>query len=504
MTTRTDFRIHQASPRLGAEISGVDLTRPVSDATAGALRRAFWTHKVLVFRGQHLSPDQQVEAVRIFDEPFDHPTAAHRHPDNRLVYVYDLEKAGSAAHWHVGGLWRTPPFSIEPLTYQVVPEVGGHTLWADLQAAYDSLSEPLKNLLEPVSAVYDGNAENYGGSGARAPLAQTIEHPVVRTHRYTGRKGLFISSSALRLTGLEPPESQAILPFLLAHASSPDFTINYGWKPGDFVLWDNLATWHYAVNDYDGPRAYRKVIAAQPAEARPRRAGKASWSRVPLVAKVAAQRGRGVLGPVQTPALQDRHHVVGEQLDRAGQDGRLQGEPVTGSLGQPALDQVGELLGRPGELQAAGQAGELLSELPERPAGLLGPPREIVGTAGAVRGRDGLLGERAVGIDQRGVEPGVVGQVAPPELGVDPVLQGGPQGQGLGFRATQHEGHAWEHEHVAGVTTVAAGRRAHRVPEPAAGGDVGLRGEHQVGGLPGQLDAGAGRTGLRERGPALR
>src|ERR1035438_10172921 len=107
-----------------------------------------------------------------------------------------------------GGLWRTPPFSIESLTYQVVPEVGGHTLWADLQAAYDSLSEPVKNLLEPVSAVYDGNAENYGG-GARAPLAQTIEHPVVRPHRYTGRKGLFISSSALRLTGLEPPESQA-------------------------------------------------------------------------------------------------------------------------------------------------------------------------------------------------------------------------------------------------------------------------------------------------------
>ncbi|MGA2830294.1 MAG: TauD/TfdA family dioxygenase [Streptosporangiaceae bacterium] len=265
MTTLTDFRIQQASPRLGAEISGVDLTRPVSDATAGALRQAFRAHKVLVFRGQHLSPDQQVGAVRIFGEPFDHPTAAHRHPDNRLVYVFDLEKAGPAAHWHVGGLWRTPPFSIESLTYQVVPEVGGHTLWADLQAAYDSLSGPLKNLLEAVSAVYDGNAENYGG-GTRAPLAQTIEHPVVRTHRHTGRKGLFISSSALRLTGLEPSESQAILPFLLAHASSPDFTINYGWQPGDFVLWDNLATWHYAVNDYDGPRAYRKVIAAQPAE----------------------------------------------------------------------------------------------------------------------------------------------------------------------------------------------------------------------------------------------
>ena len=88
----------------------------------------------------------------------------------------------------MGGTWRNPPFNIESLTYQVVPEVGGHTLWADLQAAYDGLSEPVKELLESVSAVYSA-------------------------------------------------------------------------YPGDFVLWDNLATWHYAVNDYDGPRVYRKVIA---------------------------------------------------------------------------------------------------------------------------------------------------------------------------------------------------------------------------------------------------
>ncbi|MBV9796130.1 MAG: TauD/TfdA family dioxygenase [Actinobacteria bacterium] len=260
MTTVVPFQVQQASPGLGAEISGVDLTRPVDEATANALRQAFVDHKVLVFRGQQLTPDQQVEAVRIFEEPFDHPTAVHRHPDNPLVYVYELEKSGLAAHWHVGGLWRTPPFGIESLTYQVVPEVGGHTLWADLQAAYDDLSAPVQDLLENVSAVYDGNAVNYGG-GDKEPLAATIEHPVVRAHRVTGRKGLFLSHSALRLTGLEPAESQALLPFLLAHASSPDYTINYGWRPGDFVLWDNLATWHYAVNDYDGPRAYRKVIA---------------------------------------------------------------------------------------------------------------------------------------------------------------------------------------------------------------------------------------------------
>lgn len=84
----------------------------------------------------------------------------------------------------------------------MVPEIGGHTLWADLQAAYDDLSQPVRELLARVGAVYDGNAEDYGGVGNRAPITDTIEHPVVRTHRHTGRKGLFISSSAVRLTGV--------------------------------------------------------------------------------------------------------------------------------------------------------------------------------------------------------------------------------------------------------------------------------------------------------------
>ena len=111
-----------------------------------------------------------------------------------------------------------------------MPEVGGHTLWADLQAAYDGLSEPVKELLESVSAVYD----NYPGDGtpSRPPVTETTEQPVVRAHRHTGRKGLFISTGALRPTGVTEAESQALLPFLQAHASSPNYTVSFGWKPG--------------------------------------------------------------------------------------------------------------------------------------------------------------------------------------------------------------------------------------------------------------------------------
>jgi alpha-ketoglutarate-dependent taurine dioxygenase len=258
-TTHTaPYAVLPASPLLGAEIVGVDLANGVDEATARELQEDFWRYKVLVFRNQHLTPDAHVDAVRIFDEPFDHPLWVRRNEHNRLVYVFDLEKAGSASTWHVGGTWRNPPFHIESLTYQVVPDIGGHTLWADLQAAYDGLSEPFKELVESVSAEYDA----YPGDGTydRPPVTETVKHPVVRTHRHTGRKGLFLSSSALRLNGIEPAEGKALLPFLLAHAASPNYAVDFGWKAGDFVIWDNQATWHFAVNDYDGPRAYRKVI----------------------------------------------------------------------------------------------------------------------------------------------------------------------------------------------------------------------------------------------------
>jgi alpha-ketoglutarate-dependent taurine dioxygenase len=98
-TLTSRFEIRPVSPLIGAEIEGVDLTQPVADATAEALREAFWTYKVLVFRDQNLSPVQHVEAVRIFDEPFDHPLWVKRHPDNRLVCTFNRDK-GTADRWH--------------------------------------------------------------------------------------------------------------------------------------------------------------------------------------------------------------------------------------------------------------------------------------------------------------------------------------------------------------------------------------------------------------------
>lgn len=258
-TSTIAYETRPVSPVLGAEIVGVDLKEDVDEATKAALRQDFWKYKVLAFPGQHLSPDEHVRALRIFDEPFDHPLWKNRDEHNRLVYTFDLPPGRTADSWHIGGTWRKLPFSIESLTYQLVPELGGHTLWADAQAAYEALSEPLKQLLESVTAVYDA----YPGDGTydnRPPLTETVEQPVVLAHRHTGRKGLLLSSSAIRLNGVTKAESDALLPFLLRHVTSPNFSVSFGWRAGDFAIWDNLATLHYAVNDYVGPRVYRKVI----------------------------------------------------------------------------------------------------------------------------------------------------------------------------------------------------------------------------------------------------
>ncbi|MFJ7063332.1 TauD/TfdA dioxygenase family protein [Streptomyces microflavus] len=115
-TVTTTHGIRRVGPRIGAEVIGLDLTKPVDGATADQLRQAFREHKVLVFRNQHLTPDQHVEAVRVFAEPFDHPTAV-KDATNPLVYPYNVRQTGKASVWHIGGLWRSPVFAIPDLAW---------------------------------------------------------------------------------------------------------------------------------------------------------------------------------------------------------------------------------------------------------------------------------------------------------------------------------------------------------------------------------------------------
>ena len=253
------YEVRPASPVLGAEIVGVDLAGGVDELDGrSACVRTSGSTRCSSSVASTCRPTRTSRRCGSSTSRSTIRSGSTATTTTASSTCSTWRRPATPSIWHVGGMWRTPPFNIESLTYQVVPDVGGKTLWADLQAAYDGLSAAVQQLLESVSAVYSA----YPGDGTtyRPAVTETVEHPVVRTHRHTGRKGLFLSSSAQRLTGIEPAEGAALLPFLLAHASSPNYSVSFGWQPGDFVIWDNLATWHFAVNDYDGPRVYRKVI----------------------------------------------------------------------------------------------------------------------------------------------------------------------------------------------------------------------------------------------------
>ena len=199
------------SPHIGTEIRGLDLTAPLDAATKDALRQEFAARKVLVFRGVNLSPAEHVAAVSIFDEPFDHPTAV-RHPEHPLVYPYEVRTTGKASRWHVGGLWRDPVFGIESLVYEVVPETGGDTIWADLQAAYDDLS-PAQGARRPRRRALRRQRVQLRPGRDRARRWPT--RPCTRSSTTTRATAAAACSSARRrigFTGVSETEGRALLP----------------------------------------------------------------------------------------------------------------------------------------------------------------------------------------------------------------------------------------------------------------------------------------------------
>ena len=269
----TDLQVRSLSGRIGAEIRGVDLTVPPDPNLVSALRALLVEHKVIFFPGQHLSPAQHVAFARSFGEP----TSAHPVlpglPDHPEVFEIDYTLARTLAlgtsnanydpnSWHtdVTFVERPPLGSI--LNAVVIPPAGGDTLFSNQEAAYEALSEPLKALLEGLTATHSGQRQfgaylrqrgDGGGDweGERYRELVPVSHPVVRTHPESGRKSLFVNPGFTeRIDELAPRESEALLAFLFAHSVRPEFTVRYHWQAGDLGFWDNRATQHSVVTDF--------------------------------------------------------------------------------------------------------------------------------------------------------------------------------------------------------------------------------------------------------------
>ncbi|MFD5036947.1 TauD/TfdA dioxygenase family protein [Streptomyces sp. NPDC058377] len=262
----TLFDVVPLGPLIGAEIGGVDLTRPLTPALREELDRALLEWKVLFFRGQQPGSAEQRAFARNWGELETNPLLAAG--DDPEVARFDRSATPSFENvWHTDVTFRERPALGAVLQLREVPPYGGDTMWADMAAAYDNLPQEVKARLEGARAVHDfvpGFArftpeERLIAFQDRFP---PVEHPVVRTHPATGRRMLFVNTSfTTRIVGWDQEESDRMLRLLFQQAHVPEYQVRFSWRAGDVAFWDNRATQHYAVNDYAPHRRVAERVA---------------------------------------------------------------------------------------------------------------------------------------------------------------------------------------------------------------------------------------------------
>lgn len=271
-----DFRRIEVAPiagALGAEITGVDLSRPLDDETVSELRRALLDYLVIFFRNQTLSPEQHKAFGCRFGELLVHPyiKGLDGHPEIMIVKKEREDAYNFAGGWHSDSTYHEVP-SLGSVLYAIeVPPFGGDTLFANMYLAYDALSDGMKRMLDALVALHsfrgraglagrdqdlDAPAGGYAAArGSPEAMAAPVEHPVVRTHPETGHKALYVNPMfTLRLKGFSDAESQALLEFLYRHAERPEFSCRFRWTRGAVAFWDNRSLMHLPLNDYHGER----------------------------------------------------------------------------------------------------------------------------------------------------------------------------------------------------------------------------------------------------------
>ena len=263
------IQVRPLSGHLGAEIEGIDLSKPLEDRVFKEIHSAFLDHAVLAFRNQALSHEDQIAFGRHFGELDIHPIAIgmEAHPEILKVWKPKGERAAFGTSWHSDNTFFEKPSKASILYGVTIPPYGGDTVFASMESAYDALSAAMKQILDGLVAVHSasraynpavtGDAKYQGEAAINYRYSDAIhretEHPVIRTHPETGRKGIFVNAMfTQRLVGLSEPESQALLTFLYDHATRPDFSCRLRWEPGTLAIWDNRCTQHYALDDYAG------------------------------------------------------------------------------------------------------------------------------------------------------------------------------------------------------------------------------------------------------------
>lgn len=275
------FDVRPFAEKVGAEIVGLDLSRPLNDADFARVHKAHLDHHVVVFRDQQITPQQQIEFSRRFGLLQIHVLKQFllaNHPEILIVsnIVENGQPVGlgdAGKYWHSDLSYKELPSLGSMLYAQELPSEGGDTLFADMHLAWETLPEHLRKAVEGRSAVHSytsryregHNAQNWRPTLSAEQLAQVVvvSHPIVRTHPENGRKALFVSEGfTTHIVGLPEDESQQILTELYAHSVRAEGVYRHKWQENDMVFWDNRSLIHLAggTPDHLRRRLHRTTI----------------------------------------------------------------------------------------------------------------------------------------------------------------------------------------------------------------------------------------------------
>lgn len=246
---------------LGAEVSGIDLCRDITDVEFAELEAALLEFEVLFFRDQPISPAAHASLANRFGKPQLHEAYPHiEHYPQLTILENDEANPSKIEMWHTDMTFRRNPPLGSILHGVIIPERGGDTMFASMSAAWEGLSDKMQRFVSDLVAIHDfsfGFKESLEAPGGRERLKQMVadnppvEHPVVRVHPKSGKRGLYVNSLfTVAIKGMKARESRALLDFLFAHAVTPEYTCRFRWQAHSVALWDNRITQHKPVNDY--------------------------------------------------------------------------------------------------------------------------------------------------------------------------------------------------------------------------------------------------------------
>ncbi len=256
--SKSHIEINPVTPCIGAEVENFKISSAMDQVQFGCIHDALMTHQVLFFHNQEMTLDQQKLFARQFGDLHIHPgiPGPKGHPEIIAIHTDENSTRIAGEDWHSDVSCDAEPPMGSILHMHIVPDTGGDTLFSSMYAAYDALSEPLRTMLDGLSALhsgemaYRGRYEHRGVDDAGISYPDNT-HPVVRTHPVTKRKCLFVNRIfTARINDVSETESDALLQFLFKHMEKPEFQVRFRWRPGSVAFWDNRAVQHYAVWDY--------------------------------------------------------------------------------------------------------------------------------------------------------------------------------------------------------------------------------------------------------------